>query len=115
MNVKLISLKIKLKSLAEEARIIRKEERKLVQSGRGPETGYLSSHRKQVVRHAARSTHVAYGYIRGRTYQELEVSAKTEPDWDAIAKMVTKYSHKVDHSDMILWSKDPKLVCKQAS
>jgi hypothetical protein len=80
-------LRIKLKSLAEEARIIRREERKT--------TGYLREalylHRINDVRRAARDAHIAYGLIKGRTIEQMEPSRKSEPNWDAVEKMLKKY------------------------
>ena len=84
-----IELKIKVKSLAEEARIIRKEERKV----HGMRRWGLQHHRRTVVRDAARRSLVAYQFVRGRNW---EASASTDPvtqagDWPAIKKMIQKY------------------------
>lgn len=83
-------LKIKLKSLAAEAKIIRKEERKT----RGTLREELYRHRIDVVRVVARDTHIAYGIIRGKTIDQMEPTRKSEPNWDAIEKMVKKYGPK---------------------
>lgn len=95
-------LKIKLKSLADEARIIRQQERAALRNENwmrkeGDPAQYpilseeLRLHRIGVVRKAARDTHIAYGLIRGKTWQQMEPTAKTHPDWDAVEKMVKKY------------------------
>ena len=68
MNLSLIKLKIKGKSLAEEARIIRKEERKLP----GPDRAELRDHRVTTVRDAARATYLTIAYIRGKPYRSIE-------------------------------------------
>lgn len=83
-------LKVKLKSLAAEARIIRKEELR-ARSNDLREELYL--HRIGPVREAARNTHLAYGFIRGRTIDEMEPTRKSEPDWKAIQKMLDKYGN----------------------
>lgn len=80
-------LRVKIKSLAEEARIIRREEHRSF--GILREQLYL--HRIGVVRRAAREAHIAYGLIRGRTFDQIEPARKTEPDWPAIRKLLTKY------------------------
>lgn len=80
-------LRVKLKSLAEEARIIRREERRT----HGRLRDELHLHRIGVVREAARNTHIAYGLIKGRTLEQIEGNAKSAPDWDAIGKMLKKY------------------------
>lgn len=65
-------LKVKIKSLAAEARIIRQEERR----SRGRLRDSLALHRKGVVREEARYSQLAYGFIRGRRYEQLETSPK---------------------------------------
>lgn len=85
-------LRVKLKSLAEEARIIRLEERR---AWRHPELREeLHRHRVDQVRATARDTHVAYGLIKGRTIEQIEGKSGTEPNWDAIEKMIKKYGPK---------------------
>jgi hypothetical protein len=84
-------LKVKVKSLADEARIIRKE----IKKARLPSIkNGLRSHNVNVVRKEARHTLLAYGFLRGRSYQEMESSLKSStlpPDWDKVRKMVQKY------------------------
>jgi len=82
-------LKIKVKSLAEESRIIRKEERRTI----GPLRDELSWHRRQDVRNAARTSHMAYGLIRGRKVDGVERpgSTRSEAYWKAVKAMVQKY------------------------
>ena len=90
-----VELKIKLKSLAEEQRIIKKEERK-----RKGQWAYqvhnLRSHRVDYVRPIIRATHIAYGLIRGLTYEQIENSPKTSPDWGKVKDMLKKYGNKGD-------------------
>jgi hypothetical protein len=89
-----VCLKVKLKSLAEEARIIRKEEKK------NKRLRYLlSEHRRGTVRLEARHTHIAYGFIRGKTYEQIEPKCKTPVEWDRVRKMVTKYGVQWNHWD----------------
>jgi hypothetical protein len=80
-------LKVKIKSLAAEARIIRHEERK----SRGQLRNDLANHRKGIVRREARNTQLAYGYLRGRSYRQLEHSCHRQPDWEAVERMVKRY------------------------
>jgi len=80
-----VFLKVKLKSLAAEARIIRQQEL------RSPGLrDRLREHRIFPVRREARNTLVAYGYLRGRDYLCIE-NAKSPPDWAAVTAMVKKY------------------------
>lgn len=114
-----LELKVKAKSLAEEARIIRKEEQKLkakgpVYNGPGSKFYNLQSHRKGIVRHEARHTHVARAYLWGRPYSSVE--KRPNPyltEWDIfcgglkperIAAMVSKYGpKKVDAKQITAW------------
>lgn len=84
-----IELKIKVKSLAAEARIIRHEERRV----HGMRRWGLQHHRRTVVRDTARRSLVAYQWIRGRDW---EACASTDPatqlrDRFSVEKMIKKY------------------------
>ncbi len=87
-----VCLKIKIKNLADEARTIRREEKK----------GHflrneLRAHRIHTVRRAARHTLLAYGFIRGREYRASEgkpngiTDASRAPEWGKVRAMVEQY------------------------
>lgn len=81
-------LKVKVKSLAAEAKMIRKEEKRC----RTPSLREgLYRHRIDVVRLESRHTNLAYGFLRGIDYHRMEQKAKEAPDWTKIRKMVEKY------------------------
>ena len=82
-------LKVKVKSLAEEARIIRKEERKT----KGYLREELNSHRRKEVRFAARTSYMAYGLIRGRAIDKTERpgTMRNNGYWKAVQAMIVKY------------------------
>lgn len=82
-------LRVKIKSLAEEARIIRREERK---ARYGRERLHL--HRVGIVRSEARHAQLAYGMLRGRSYKSLEPNAKEPPNARRIAELVAKYGRR---------------------
>lgn len=68
-------LKIKLKSLHEEVKIIRHEEEKLQScksEGAKKLVAEMAGHRRCDIREESRATLLAYGYIRGRKYQQIE-------------------------------------------
>lgn len=88
----LIYLKIKIKHLAEEARIIRDEEKKHA----GDMRNSLTEHRKQVVRREARATQLAYAFLRGKKYSDLEKNPRTQPSWYRVKRMVEKYGTNVE-------------------
>ena len=81
-------LKVKIKSLAAEAKIIREETKRArcpsIKNG-------LYRHRIDVVRVEARHTHLAYGFLRGKTYHQIEKKAEVAPNWVKVRKMVEKY------------------------
>ncbi len=81
-------LKIKLKSLAAEAKIIRHEEQKRPQHKLREEM-YL--HRIHVVRVAARETAIAYGLLRGRTIEQIEKPNSKPYNKASVEKMLVKY------------------------
>lgn len=85
-------LRVKAKSLAAEAIIIRKEEKR----SQGALRNELHDHRVNVVRKVARETGIAYGIIKGRTLSQMEQISYEAPDWDKIRAMVKKYGHTSD-------------------
>jgi hypothetical protein len=87
-------LKIKAKHLAEEARIIRKEEKK----HHGMCKWELQNHRKWDVRNEARATQLAIALLSGIPYENIEKNCKDigKRDWyiaPRIAEMMQKYSN----------------------
>lgn len=83
-------LRVKAKSLAEEARIIRKEETRTQGSLREE----LHWHRIKDVRSEARATYLAYGLIRGTALDRIERPTKdprTEQLWKRVRAMAEKY------------------------
>lgn len=94
-------LKIKIKSLAAETKIIRHEERRALRrlkcaredehedATKGYQEIYL--HRIKDVRRATRETLLAYGFLRRRRYAQLEGPVYSPPDWKAVAKMIRSY------------------------
>jgi hypothetical protein len=83
-----VYLKIKIKSLAEEARIIRLEERK--SRTQALRTG-LIDHRKGIVRREARHSLLLYGFMRDWPYSALEDFTKDPPNWSKIQKMGIRF------------------------
>ena len=82
-------LKIKIKSLAAEARIIRAEEKKW--PGQHPLRTSLRNHRLHEVRREARHALLAYGFLRGRPRAVVEAKARAEPSWERVLKLAEKY------------------------
>lgn len=80
-------LRVKVKSLAEEARIIRREERRT----HGALQGELRFHRIGPLRKAARESHIAYALVKGRTLEQIEHPNSSPFDKDAVNKMLFRY------------------------
>lgn len=81
-----VYLKVKIKSLAAEAKIIRHAEQKHSSLRAG-----LADHRRGVVRDEARLTLLAYGFLRGTPYLKIESKCELAPDWSRVLKMVQRY------------------------
>jgi hypothetical protein len=99
-------LKIKIMSLAAEARIIRAEERKWPRERDFPleqrqEPGTkarwstragLAGHRRVAVRSEARYALIAYGYLRGMAYRRIEPGCHDAPALHRILDIVCRFS-----------------------
>ena len=115
-------MKVKIKSLAAEARIIRHDERKALAHGRAAAKLQLSSesydgyhtysslreHRISVVRTEARASVLAYAFIRGRPYRSVEPSCHEQPRWPLVQSIIQRFSTmlsgtKVLHPDLVAW------------
>jgi len=90
-------LRVKIKSLSSEAKIIRHEERKVMKWKRepdhDPEPIYfgLHRHRTQNVRRESRSAHLAYGFLREMPYRKIEDKCYTKPNWSRVKDLASKY------------------------
>jgi hypothetical protein len=100
-QMSLAYLKVKIKSLAAEARIIRHAEEvwRHREHDKGRPTFFgLRSHRIWDVRNEARAAQLAYAYLRGRPYAVVEPTGKdnggrqSNPiDWQRVTKIAAKY------------------------
>lgn len=83
------ALRVKLKTLAAESLIIKREMLKFRTTN--PWYERLHLHRVHDVRDEARATNIAYGFLNGLAYSEIEASCYAEPKWSRVADMVKKY------------------------
>lgn len=93
-------LKVKVKSLAAEAAIIRMEEGR----SRGELRSSLRWHRQYDVRREQRAAQLAYGYLRGVAMTRIEPGAKTKPDWDRVRALVKKFGPKDAFEKFDAWT-----------
>lgn len=83
-------LKQKIKSLASEATQLRLEEVKWW--GPSAHRYELHNHRKNVVAVEARHSLLAYGFLRGLEYHDMEDRILTVPNWDRVESLVKRFS-----------------------
>jgi hypothetical protein len=88
MKDRRVQLKVKIKSLAAEARIIRIEENKARDSQLRDD---LVGHRKAIVRSEARYSLLAYAFIRGKAYKSQEPATKCYTDWKRVRQLVERF------------------------
>lgn len=86
-------IKVKLLSLAAEAKIIRTQERLARGKDKLQLRLGLAEHRRGIVRHEARHALLAYAFLRGVPYRKLEAKVRSgnEPDWPKLRKLVDKH------------------------
>lgn len=84
-------LRVKIKSLVAESQIIRKDAGKAHRRGNLQIFNELTTHRKVQLRISARHTSLALGFLKGRTYKEMEPKSADYPDWKAVHRMLTQY------------------------
>ena len=112
-------LRVKRINLADEARTIRKEERKALAAAKEQRQRMLAAapmsekklltwdqeftlsatyrslreHRVGIVRSAARTNHLAHTFLTGRPYAQVEhkIATDNEPDWEAIRKTAFRF------------------------
>lgn len=108
----LVQLKVKIKSLAAESVIIRKEEHKRRKIKDAPprseqvieDRRSLKEHRRGVVREEARCSLLAYGYLRGRPYKSMEAKCYEQPRWDKVESIVKRFKPiGANDIDLKLW------------
>ena len=102
-------LKVKVMSISDEQKIIRREEqlakykaranRARIQEGKAAEDPArytevnrgLHAHRVIDCRKELRSSHLAYGFVKGLKYRQMEPLAYAQPNWDRIERLIEKY------------------------
>jgi hypothetical protein len=89
MQTRVKMLKVKIKSLTLEARIIRLEERRSKPGSQ--QQGELHAHRVCDVRFERRCSLLAYAFIRGVALSRCEGRSESPPDWTRVSKLVEKF------------------------
>jgi hypothetical protein len=87
MEERTIHLRIKIKSLADEAKSIRKEARKVS----GIVKWNLNHHRTTVVRDHARHNLLAYGILRRVPYRKMENRCHEKPNFSRVETIAKRF------------------------
>jgi hypothetical protein len=101
--------RVKIKSLAAEAKIIRKEMAKrrwCVHTSGSMMPSMLQDHNKRVVAYEQRHTLLAYAYLRGRSYHSTEnPSADNAPNAKKVSDILTSMKTPTSVSEVEAWMK----------
>jgi hypothetical protein len=93
-------LKVKIKSLAAEAKIIRLEERKALKAKDYTLYARLREHRTANVRQEARHSQLAYTCIKNtQPYERIERTCRSKPQWGEVTSMVNRFGSPVQDWD----------------
>jgi len=93
MKPEVHKLRVNVKSLAAEAKIIRDE----IRRARTPEAkAALHSHRMFRVRPESRMAHLALAFVRGVPYKTAEANARAKPDAKELANKTVRFAPRRD-------------------
>lgn len=104
--------RVKIKSLAEEARIIRHEVRRRKRCQWVP--GCLNLHRTGILRREQRHTLLAYAILRGHAYARVEQRTVAPPDMGAIARIYQSLTGSRKKIDVAGWLEGGPATSKAA-
>lgn len=80
-------LRVNVKSLASEARLIRQEERRCGSIY----VAHLQQHRRVTVREESRYAQLALAFVRGRAYKAVEQGAKEKPSAQRLHAKLSRF------------------------
>lgn len=97
-----VRLRVKIKSLAYEAKVIRLEERRAKAHKNFELVEELRIHRKNNVRLEARDSLAAHAFLRGVPLKAIEPRSNTHPRWKNVESMARRFT--TDHRVMDRWN-----------
>jgi len=103
MEERTVHLKIKVQSLVDEAKNIRREANKTS----GKEKWGLNHHRTSVVRPHTRHNLLAYGILRCIPYSVMEKKCRETPDFSWVSKIAKRFG--ASDADILEWMEDAKM------
>lgn len=92
-------LRVNVKSLAAEARIIRQE----TQRAGAAYAHMLSEHRRGKLRTEARYAQLALAFLRGRSYRTVEPRTSESPLVRRLHDKVARFYYKATQADVAVW------------
>jgi hypothetical protein len=60
----------------------------------------IRDHRLMMVRKEARCSLLAYGFLKGLKYQEMENFSWSQPNWDRVEKLALRYANRSTEQDI---------------
>jgi len=104
MRPEIHKLRVNVKSLAAEAKIIRDEiQRATTKEARES----LHYHRMERVRPEARMAHLALAFARGKAYKEAESKARNKPSVPELVKKIQRFAWTADAEQKVHdWLRD---------
>jgi hypothetical protein len=99
-KVALHQLRVNVKSLASEAKIIRHEVKK---SGDREVADSLHAHRMTRLKPEARLANLALAYVKGKNYSQVENNSKTKPSASALTRKLKRFVWQVDEPAIANW------------
>jgi hypothetical protein len=109
MNDRLIHLRIKIKTFAAEAVIIRQEAQKVS----GTSKWGLNAHRTGILREHARYNLLAYGLLKGLKYEVMEKKCDQPPNFKKVAEVAERFGGVKE--DIEKWITEAKAYCMEAN
>lgn len=100
MLTKKFALKVKIKSLSAETRIIKQAIARYKDLGTKIS---LREHHVHVVRKEARHSQLAYAFLRGREYHEVEARCDVPPDFVKVAELIERFGEIWDYFTESSW------------
>jgi len=113
IQIAIAKLRVNVKSLAAEAKIIRHECRQR----RNPAVvSELHFHRVGVVRCEARAAQLALAAFRSRQYRSIEGRTKTPPDWGRVEEKIKRAAwHPKVREVALQWVENSKRIASNAA
>lgn len=100
MKIEVHRLRVNVKSLANEARLIRSE----IRRAHDPDAkAYLACHRSRRLKPEARMAHLALAYCKGVPYRVVEQNAKSKPSYEQLLNKIRRFRFNEEGASVAKW------------